>query len=84
MVLYQSYNASVKGELKVRGNEITITVDDASALRELDEMLVEVSIDGRTLSIRPIPNTGREEQFRAALERFNRKYGSALKRLADG
>jgi hypothetical protein len=84
MVSYQSYNASVKGQLKVRGNEITITVDDASALRDLDEMLVEVSIDGPILCVRPIANPGREEQFRAAMERFNRKYGSAMNRLAGG
>lgn len=80
---YQSYNASVKGQLKVRGNEIAITVEDASPLKELDEMLVEVSINGRTLCVKPLPNTDREERFRAAMEKFNRRYGSALKHLAE-
>lgn len=44
---------------------------------------LELSTDGQALLVTPAKPAARKERFQAALERTNRKYGRALKRLAE-
>ncbi|HET6880474.1 MAG TPA: hypothetical protein VFI31_09985 [Pirellulales bacterium] len=44
------------------------------------ETPLEISTDGQTLVVTP---AGRQERFQAALEKTNRQYSQALKRLAE-
>ncbi len=42
-----------------------------------------ITTDGNCLVVAPIRHPARQKKFRAALESVNRKYGRALKRLAE-
>lgn len=44
---------------------------------------LSISTDGRGLLITKAPDAKRERRFKAALEKVNRKYGAALKKLAE-
>jgi len=44
---------------------------------------LEVRTDGQTLIVVPAHREDRQARFEAALERVNREYGRALKRLAE-
>lgn len=44
---------------------------------------LKIRTDGQTLIIAPADETVRKEKFRGALEQTNRRYGKALKRLAE-
>jgi antitoxin component of MazEF toxin-antitoxin module len=44
---------------------------------------LDISTDGDVLIISPIRDEKRRKKFEKALEETNRKYGRALKRLAD-
>ncbi len=47
------------------------------------DTLLEVSTDGVNLIISPVRDRKREQKFRSALEKVNRKHGRTLKRLAE-
>ena len=44
---------------------------------------LDISTDGKMLLITPVRDEKRRRQFEAALEKTNKKYGRALKRLAS-
>jgi len=44
---------------------------------------LEISTDGQTLIVAPARNKKREAKFKAALDETNRRYGRALRRLAE-
>jgi len=44
---------------------------------------LKIRTDGRTLIVAPADQSPREEKVRAALAETNRRYGKALKRLAE-
>ncbi len=44
---------------------------------------LEISTDGRVLIVSPVRDGGHEEKFKQALEDTHRRYGKALKRLAE-
>ena len=44
---------------------------------------VELTTDGQTLIVAPARDSARKTKFEAALKETNRRYGRALKRLAD-
>jgi antitoxin MazE len=44
---------------------------------------LEVATDGQTLIIAPARDAERRARFEAALEKANREYGRALKKLAE-
>ena len=44
---------------------------------------LEVSTDGNTLIVVPVRDAARRERFEKALAKVNRRYGRALKRLAE-
>jgi len=46
------------------------------------ETPLEISTDGRTLVISPVNGAG-QKKFRVALEKADKRYGRALKRLAE-
>ena len=44
---------------------------------------VEVSTDGNVLIIAPVRDESRAAKFKEALDKTNRRYGRALKKLAE-
>jgi len=44
---------------------------------------LDISTDGEVLIISPVRDEARRKQFEAALEAANKRYGRALKRLAE-
>ena len=72
----------MNARLKVRGNEILISVDEAESLKAIADMQVELSIDGTGLHVTPASQTASDEEFRAAFEHVKKKYHNALQRLA--
>ena len=44
---------------------------------------LSITTDGKCLIVSPAPDTARRKKFRDALEKVNKRYGRALKRLAD-
>ena len=48
------------------------------------DTLLEISTpDGSSIVITPLRNAGQEQRFSVSLDEINRKYGRALKRLAE-
>ena len=47
------------------------------------ERPVEITTDGQTLVIAPAKPPERQAKFNAALEKTNRRFGKALKKLAE-
>ena len=43
---------------------------------------LEITTDGKNLIISPVQDVKREEKFRAALQKVNKKHGKTLKKLA--
>ena len=53
-------------------------------LLNIDEKTpLDISTDGRILLISPVRDRKRQKKFQEALEKANKRYGRALKRLAD-
>lgn len=48
-----------------------------------EETPLEMTTDGESLIVTPVLDPNRRAEFRAALEKANRQYGRALKRLAE-
>ncbi|HKZ57662.1 MAG TPA: hypothetical protein VJ024_08160 [Thermodesulfovibrionales bacterium] len=44
---------------------------------------LEISTDGKNLIISPVTDRKREQKFRAALQKVNKRHGKVLKKLAD-
>ena len=47
------------------------------------ETLLEVTTDGKVLTITPVSAPISQGEFEAALEKTNRKFGNALRKLAE-
>jgi antitoxin MazE len=71
--------------LTKHGNSLALVIDRGVLnLLEIDaDTPLSVTTDGRCLIVTPVRDPEREKRFRAALERVNKRYGPALKRLAD-
>lgn len=71
--------------LTKHGNSYALIIDRAilDLLKITPETPLEVSTDGRTLIIAPAADPKRRARFDAALEKTNRRYGRALKKLAE-
>jgi len=53
-------------------------------LLEIDaDTPLSVTTDGKCLIVTPVRGPDRQKRFRAALAKVNKRYGSALTRLAD-
>jgi len=72
-------------KLSKHGNSLALVIDrPVLDLLEIDEGTpLEISTDGRALVVTPVLDEGRRERFEEALASTNRRYGKALKRLAE-
>ena len=72
-------------KLTKHGNSWALVIDKpVLELLKIDpESPLEVATDGLTLIISPATTPQRRAKFKAALEKTNRRFGRALKRLAD-
>jgi len=72
-------------KLTKHGNSLAVVIDRAVLdLLKIDvDTPLEISTDGQVLVISPVRDNEHSEKFTKALESANRKYGRALKRLAE-
>ena len=71
--------------LTKHGNSLALVIDRAvlELLKIDSETPLEISTDGQVLVITPVRDPERQEKFKSALGSVNRRYGRALKRLAE-
>jgi len=72
-------------KLTKHGNSLALVIDKGILeLLHIDANTpLSLNTDGRNLIVSPAPDPSREKRFMAALDKANRKYGKALKRLAE-
>ena len=72
-------------KLTKHGNSLAVVIDRAilDLLRIDADTPLEISTDGQVLVISPVRDNTHREKFQKALESVNKKYGRALKRLAE-
>ena len=71
--------------LTKHGNSLALVIDRAvlDLLKIEADTPLDISTDGQVLVITPIRDEARRKTFKKALKSANRKYGHALKRLAE-
>lgn len=71
-------------KLTKHGNSMALVIDKGvlDLLNIDDKTPLGISTDGKILLIAPVRDEKRRRQFQASLEKANKKYGRALKRLA--
>jgi antitoxin component of MazEF toxin-antitoxin module len=71
--------------LTKHGNSLALVIDRGVLdLLEIDaDTPLSMTTDGKCLIVTPVRDPEREKRFRAALQKINKRYGTALKRLAD-
>ncbi len=72
-------------KLTKHGNSLALVIDRAVLdLLKIDaDTPLDISTDGQVLIVSPVRDAERQEKFKKALEATNRRYGKALKKLAD-
>ena len=72
--------------LTKHGNSLALVIERGVLdLLDIDaETPLTVTTDGRCLIVAPVRDPRRRRRFQKALEGVNRRYGRALKRLAEG
>ena len=72
-------------KLTKHGNSLALVIDRAVLdLLKIDiDTPLEISTDGQVLVVSPVRDEEHRRKFREALESTNRKYGRALKHLAE-
>ncbi len=72
-------------KLTKHGNSFALVIDRAvlDLLKISTETPLDVSTDGQVLIIAPVRDEAHQRKFKQALDGANRKYGRALKRLAE-
>ncbi len=77
--------ANVIKKLSKHGNSLALVIDrPILELLGVDEGTpLEISTDGQALVIVPVRDKKRRKRFEEALASTNRRYGKALKRLAE-
>lgn len=72
-------------KLSKHGNSRALVIDKGvlELLNIDDETPLDISTDGKVLIISPVRDGKRRKQFEDALDKVNRKYGRALKKLAS-
>jgi len=72
-------------KLTKHGNSMALVIERSvlDLLKIDNDTPVEISTDGNVLIVAPVQDEARAAKFREALERTNRKYGRALKKLAE-
>jgi antitoxin component of MazEF toxin-antitoxin module len=71
--------------LTKHGNSLALVIDrPILELLKIDaDTPLEISTDGQVLIVSPVREAEHRKKFEKALEKVNRKYGRALKRLAE-
>ena len=71
-------------KLTKHGNSMALVIEKGvlDILNIDDKTPLDISTDGKMLLITPVRDAKRRRQFEAALEKTNKKYGRAFKRLA--
>jgi len=71
--------------LTKHGNSLALVIDRGILeLLDIDgETPLSLSTDGKCLIVSPVRDAKRQEKFRVALDKVNKRYGRALKRLAE-
>jgi antitoxin MazE len=71
--------------LTKHGNSYALVIDKAilELLRITPDTPLEITTDGRTLTVAPAADPQRQNRIAAALKKTNRRYGRALKKLAE-
>ena len=71
--------------LTKHGNSWALVIDKPvlELLNIEPETPLKIRTDGQTLIIAPADDSARKQKFRGALAATNRRYGKALKRLAE-
>lgn len=72
-------------KLTKHGNSWALIIDKPvlDLLNINSETPLEITTDGQLLLISPVKDDKRKSRFKLALEETNRKFGPALKRLAN-
>jgi antitoxin component of MazEF toxin-antitoxin module len=72
-------------KLTKHGNSLALVIDrPVLDLLKIDhDTPLDISTDGELLVVAPVRDAKRRKKFEAALESANRRYGRALKRLAE-
>lgn len=72
-------------QLTKHGNSWAVVIDRPvmDLLKIEPETPLEITTDGHVLTITPMRDNSRQKKFDAALSKTNRKYGRALKKLAE-
>lgn len=72
-------------KLTKHGNSMALVIEKGVLdLLEIDDKTpLDISTDGKVLIIAPVKDEKRRKEFVEALEKTNRKYGRALKKLAS-
>lgn len=71
--------------LTKHGNSLALVIDRSvlNLLNIDNDTPLEVSTDGKVLVVAPVRDARRAERMKYALDQANRKYGRALKKLAE-
>ena len=71
--------------LTKHGNSLALVIDRGVLdLLDIDaETQLSITTDGKCLIVAPVRDPGRRRRFEKALGRVNRRYGPALRRLAE-
>lgn len=71
--------------LTKHGNSYALVIDKPilELLNITPETPLEITTDGRTLVLSPVQDVERRKKFAEALNQTNRKFGRALRRLAE-
>ena len=77
--------ASMMKKLTKHGNSYALVIDKPvlELLRITENTPLEITTDGQSLNISPVQDEKRRKQFEAALKKTNKKFGKALKKLAE-
>jgi len=72
-------------KLTKHGNSLALVIERGvlDLLGIDDKTPLNITTDGKCLIVSPAMSTARKKRFQAALEEVNKRYGKALKRLAD-
>ena len=72
-------------KLTKHGNSLALIIDRAvlDLLEINDDTPLDITTNGQVLVVTPVRDEARREKFNNALRSANRKYGRALKHLAE-
>lgn len=72
-------------KLTKHGNSMALVIEKGvlDLLNIDDSTPLDISTDGKMLFVAPVRDEERRRQFEEALAKVNKKYGRALKRLAN-